>query len=69
MADCHSWLRRRAVSEPGLVTWGLLAVGRWSISALFLVLPLASVYAQALAKGFGHFLRRSSIPMRWPPSG
>ncbi|HSY88465.1 MAG TPA: sulfate ABC transporter permease subunit CysW [Verrucomicrobiae bacterium] len=54
MADSFHGARRRAVSEPGLVKWGLLAVALVYL-VLFLVLPLASVYAQALADGFGHF--------------
>ena len=54
MADSIHGARRRAVSEPGLVKWGLLAVALVYL-VLFLVLPLASVYAQALADGFGHF--------------
>ncbi len=54
MADSFNAQRRRAVSEPGLVKWGLLAVALVYLG-LFLVLPLASVYAQALADGFGHF--------------
>ena len=54
MADAFHAQRRRAVSEPGLVKWGLLAVALVYL-VLFLLLPLASVYAQALADGFGHF--------------
>ena len=54
MADSFHGSRRRAVSESGLVKWGLLAVALVYLG-LFLVLPLASVYAQALADGFGHF--------------
>jgi sulfate transport system permease protein len=54
MADSFHAQHRRAVSEPGLVKWGLLAVALIYL-VLFLVLPLASVYAQALADGFGHF--------------
>jgi sulfate transport system permease protein len=54
MADALQAQRRRAVSEPGLVKWGLLAVALVYL-VLFLLLPLASVYAQALADGFGHF--------------
>jgi sulfate transport system permease protein len=54
MADAFHAQRRRAVSEPGLVKWGLVAVALVYL-VLFLVLPLASVYAQALADGFGHF--------------
>src|SRR6478735_7897322 len=54
MADALHAQRRRAVSESGLVKWGLLAVALVYLG-LFLLLPLASVYAQALADGFGHF--------------
>jgi len=52
-SDSHS-TRRRAIREPALVKWGLLAVALVYL-VLFLLLPLASVYAQALADGFGHF--------------
>jgi len=61
MADSLAAQRRRAVSEPGLVKWGLLAIALIYL-ALFLVLPLASVYAQALADGFGHFFSAIQDP-------
>ena len=61
MADSLDAQRRRAVSEPGLVKWGLLAIALIYL-ALFLVLPLASVYAQALADGFGHFFSAIQDP-------
>src|SRR5215813_6349666 len=48
--------RRRATSEPALVKWLLLVIALLYL-ALFLVLPLASVYAQALADGIGHYLQ------------
>jgi sulfate/thiosulfate transport system permease protein len=52
-SDSHG-ARRRAIREPALVKWALLAVALVYL-VLFLVLPLASVYAQALADGLGHF--------------
>jgi sulfate transport system permease protein len=54
MASNSHGARRRAIREPALVKWGLLAVALVYL-VLFLLLPLASVYAQALADGFGHF--------------
>jgi len=61
MAESLDAQRRRAISEPGLVKWGLLAIALIYL-ALFLVLPLASVYAQALADGFGHFFSAIQDP-------
>ena len=52
-SDSHS-TRRRAIREPALVKWALLAIALVYL-VLFLLLPLASVYAQALADGLGHF--------------
>jgi sulfate/thiosulfate transport system permease protein len=46
--------RRRAIREPALVKWALLAIALIYL-VLFLVMPLASVYAQALADGLGHY--------------
>src|SRR5712671_3726613 len=54
MATDSPGARRRAIREPALVKWALLALALVYL-VLFLVLPLASVYAQALADGFGHF--------------
>ena len=54
MASNSHGARQRAIREPALVKWGLLAVALVYL-VLFLLLPLASVYAQALADGFGHF--------------
>src|SRR4029077_7791077 len=54
MADSFHGSSPRAGREPGLVKWGLLALALVYL-VLFLVLPLASVYAQALADGLGHF--------------
>ena len=54
MAAKSQGARRRAIREPTLVKWALLAVALVYL-VLFLVLPLASVYAQALADGLGHY--------------
>ena len=54
MAAKSQGARRRAIREPALVKWALLAVALVYL-VLFLVLPLASVYAQALADGLGHY--------------
>ena len=54
MSDAASVSRRRAIGEPKLVKWALLGLALLYLG-LFLVLPLASVYAQALAAGLGHF--------------
>ena len=54
MASDFHGARRRAIREPALVKWALLALALVYL-VLFLVLPLASVYAQALADGLGHF--------------
>jgi len=53
MAAKSHGARRRAIHEPALVKWALLAIALVYL-VLFLVLPLASVYAQALADGLGH---------------
>jgi sulfate transport system permease protein len=45
---------RRAIAEPKAVRRILLSVALFYL-VLFLLLPLASVYAQALADGLGHF--------------
>ena len=54
MAAKSQGARRRAIREPTLVKWALLAVALVYL-VLFLVLPLGSVYAQALADGLGHY--------------
>jgi sulfate/thiosulfate transport system permease protein len=54
MSSSISAPQRRAVGEPRLVKWALLTLALIYLG-LFLVLPLASVYAQALADGLGHF--------------
>src|SRR5215469_7525922 len=54
MAAKSQGARRRAIREPALVKWALLAIALVYL-VLFLVLPLASVYAQALAEGLGHY--------------
>ena len=54
MASNSRSARRRAIREPAIVKWTLLAVALIYL-VLFLVLPLASVYAEALADGLGHY--------------
>ena len=54
MAAKSHGARRRAIREPALVKWALLAIALVYL-VLFLVLPLGSVYAQALADGLGHY--------------
>src|ERR1700704_5486041 len=46
--------RRRALSGPTFVRWLLILVAL-AYLALFLLLPLASVYGEALARGLGPF--------------
>ncbi|MBA3658691.1 MAG: sulfate ABC transporter permease subunit CysW [Gemmatimonadales bacterium] len=48
--------RARSTSEPRVVRWTLIGVALVFL-LLFLVVPLVSVFAGALAKGFGPFLR------------
>jgi len=55
VAGASSGNASRAVGEPRSVRWSLLAVALGYL-LLFLLLPLASVYAGALADGIGHFL-------------
>src|SRR5579871_2610913 len=55
MAPASSANLSRALGEPRPVRWLLLAVALGYL-LLFLLLPLASVYAQALADGIGHFV-------------
>ena len=74
MAAKSHGARRRAIREPALVKWALLAVALVYL-VLFLVLPLASVYAQALADGLGHYFTSILDPdvlaavRRSPPRG
>jgi sulfate transport system permease protein len=44
--------RRRATAEPTLVRWGLIAL---AFLGLFLVVPLAAVFTEALRKGLGTY--------------
>jgi sulfate transport system permease protein len=45
---------RRGIEEPAFVKWTLIGLGL-IFALLFLLLPLASVFVQAFAKGFGYF--------------
>jgi len=55
---------RRALTEPPLVRGALLAVAVVFL-AIFLVLPLVAVFAQALEKGFGAYLTALREPDAW----
>jgi len=53
--NCRSSGRRRALTEPAWVR-GLLIAAALVFLLLFLMLPLAAVFAQALEKGIGAYL-------------
>ncbi|HEY2945781.1 MAG TPA: sulfate ABC transporter permease subunit CysW [Vicinamibacteria bacterium] len=55
---------RRVLTEPPLVRGALLAVAIVFL-AIFLVLPLVAVFAQALEKGFGAYLIALREPDAW----
>ena len=62
--------RRARHASPRWVRWLLIARRARRSSALFLVLPLVAVFAEALAEGLGGLLRaRSSSPTRSRRSG
>jgi sulfate transport system permease protein len=54
--------RRRSTNEPPFVRWLLIGVALTFI-ALFLVIPLISVFAQAFAKGFGFYFQSIRDPL------
>jgi len=55
---------RRALTEPPLLRGALLAVALVFL-AIFLVMPLVAVFAQALEKGFGAYLTALREPDAW----
>ena len=55
---------RRALTEPPLVRGTLLAVAVVFL-AIFLVMPLVAVFAQALEKGLGAYLTALREPDAW----
>ena len=52
---------RRPTTEPPLVRWLLIGIALTFI-ALFLVIPLVYVFAQAFAKGFGYYFQSIRDP-------
>ncbi|MEI9963311.1 MAG: sulfate ABC transporter permease subunit CysW [Limisphaerales bacterium] len=58
----HRAARRRSTSEPPLVRALLIGIALVFL-ALFLVVPLVSVFAQGLNKGFGFYFRAIADPM------
>ena len=55
---------RRATTEPRFVRWLLIGVAFLFLS-LFLFIPLASVFAQAFAKGIGFYFAALRDPVAW----
>jgi len=55
---------RRGVDESPLVKWCLVSVA-WVFALVFLLLPLANVFAQALGKGVGAYLHSLVEPDSW----
>jgi sulfate transport system permease protein len=55
---------RRSLEEPALVRWLLIAAALLFL-ALFLFVPLASVFSEALAKGWGAYLAALKEPDTW----
>jgi sulfate transport system permease protein len=60
----HRAAPRRSTNESPLVRWALVAVALAFI-VLFLVLPLVSVFVQALAKGLGFYFQTLRDPLTW----
>jgi sulfate/thiosulfate transport system permease protein len=55
---------QRATEEPAFIKWTLIAVAL-VFCAVFLLLPLANVFAQALAKGWEFYARALNNPDSW----
>jgi sulfate transport system permease protein len=53
---------RRSMREPAWVRWTLISIALIFLT-LFLVLPLVSVFVQALAKGFGFYFKTLADPL------
>lgn len=56
--------QRVSTTEPAWVRWTLIAIALGFV-LLFLVLPLAAVFAEALRKGFGAYLEGLREPDAW----
>ena len=54
-------LRRRPTTEPAYVRW-ILITAALVFMALFLVIPLVAVFAQAFSKGVGYYLQSLANP-------
>lgn len=55
---------QRGTEEPPVIKWLLIAVAL-AFSLVFLLVPLANVFAQALAKGWSYYLHSLSEPDSW----
>jgi sulfate transport system permease protein len=60
----HAGGQRQSTVETGLVRWILIGIALAFI-ALFLVLPLISVFVQALEKGIGFYFATLRDPLTW----
>ena len=56
--------RSRAVAEPAWIRWSLIAVGL-AFLTIFLFVPLAAVFTEALRKGFDVYLASFDDPDAW----
>ena len=64
MSASASRLRRISTTEAPWVRWTLIGLAL-TFLLLFLVLPLAAVFAEALRKGFGAYLEGLREPDAW----
>ena len=55
---------QRGIEEPPLIKWTLIALAL-AFSAVFLLLPLVNVFAQALSKGLPAYWRSLTEPASW----
>ena len=58
---------RRVTAEPPFVRWLLIGVALVFLG-LFLVVPLAAVFAEAFAKGVGFYFHTFDDRTPWRPS-
>ncbi len=55
---------QRGTEESGIAKWTLIAIAM-AFCAVFLLLPLVNVFAQALSKGWAYFVTSISEPDSW----
>ncbi|HXC34345.1 MAG TPA: hypothetical protein VNV43_00620, partial [Candidatus Acidoferrales bacterium] len=54
-------MHRRPTTEPAVVRWFLIAIALLFM-ALFLVIPLVAVFAEAFSKGIGYYAHTLASP-------